>query len=156
MLLSHRRLLMTLRGLLAEPCVSHLKQCWIYFSPFLYQSPPASHTHTSGSWEVKTTFLNQLPSRLFNWKNKWSHVSSASPKLCYDLECQVEQWYAWLLMDSIIWLRSVRLPPWKKCSSRVVAFKDVAISHLTQHLLRIARQNKYTKTIWHSLVLLLL
>lgn len=93
------------------------KHCWLYFSLFLYQSASVSHMLTSGSREVKTTILNQLLSRLFNWKNKWYHVSSASPELCYDQGCQVEQWYAWLLIDSIIWLHSVRLPLWKMFQS---------------------------------------
>lgn len=81
------------------------KHCWLYFSLFLYQSPSVSHMLTSGSWEVKTTILNQLLSRLFNWKT------------CDDQGCQVEQWYAWLLIDSIIWLHSVRLPLWKMFQS---------------------------------------
>lgn len=130
------------------------KHCWLYFSLFLYQSPSVSHMLTSGSREVKTTILNQLLSRLFNWKT--SDIMFHLPALNYVMirdakwSNDMHDYWSTPLFGSIL---SDCL--FEKCSSRVVAFIDVTIVHLTQHLLRIERQNKYTKVIWQSLVLLL-
>lgn len=105
LLLSQYRLVMTLHGLLVEPCVSHLNTADCIFPCF------------SINLLLCHTCSHQVAEKLFNWKNKWYHVSSASPELCYDQGCQLEQWYAWLLIDSIIWLHSVRLPLWKMFQS---------------------------------------
>ncbi len=119
-----------------------------YFPPFLHQSPTLSHMHTSGSREVKVTFLNQLPSHLFNWENKWSHVSSADPKLYLELGCQVDQWYAWPLMDSSIWVHFARMLPFEKVSSRAEPLKTWTFS------VWLCPSNKYTKAIQGSFFLL--
>lgn len=79
-------------------------RCRMYFYPNFSISLPLCHT--SGSWREEC--LAPLTAD-FQWKNKWANVSSAGLKLYFEPRCQVEQWYAWLLLVKGIWVHSIPL-----------------------------------------------